>query len=455
MYEALADIEALSLSCHSEQSKEYIAEAIKCYRSGAYRAAIVSTWIAVVFDLIDKIRELSLSGDAAAQVIETQYQKYITQIQNNDPLGVKGALEFERSILETCKEKLQFFDATQFLELDRLQADRHRCAHPSFQQQGIPFMPSAELARLHIRNAIVYVLAQPPVQGKAALARLELVISSAYFPLTIDGVKAQLEANGLKRPTPALIKALVDKLVLEFADVNKPLFYKQNVLNTLEALHELHTGIAAERFSIQLNKVIRLVPDSELYAAAYMVGNSARYLGDVLEQASKVKLEAFIKTATHASAIGELQNVEALRIHVTQRISTFDVNQLADLTLRPSNHNLAKEPVLQLLSRAYHYAAVNDIINRTLLPIFGSLTVEDIHRIVKMPDKTNADLRGANAFPLLANKVVQTGLIPFQEFNQLLAENSFRVSLVPPPPVANALAVPLVPPVPSSSPTVP
>ena len=64
MTEMLADIEALSLKCRSEQSKEYISEALHCYKSGAYRAAIVTTWIALVFDLIDKIRELSIAGDA-------------------------------------------------------------------------------------------------------------------------------------------------------------------------------------------------------------------------------------------------------------------------------------------------------------------------------------------------------------------------------------------------------
>lgn len=38
--EALSDIEALALKCRSEQSKDYIAEALFCYKSGAYRACI-------------------------------------------------------------------------------------------------------------------------------------------------------------------------------------------------------------------------------------------------------------------------------------------------------------------------------------------------------------------------------------------------------------------------------
>ncbi len=75
MVESLADIEALILKCNSDRSKSFISEATKCYRAGAYRAAIVSTWIAIVFDLTDKIRELALSGDGEAKVLSDKYGK--------------------------------------------------------------------------------------------------------------------------------------------------------------------------------------------------------------------------------------------------------------------------------------------------------------------------------------------------------------------------------------------
>lgn len=104
MNESLADIEALSLRCSSEESKDYISEATLCYRVGAYRAAIVSTWIAVVFDLIDKIRELSLAGDHAARELEDKFQKYIDQINEGNRQGITKGLEFEREILTTCRE---------------------------------------------------------------------------------------------------------------------------------------------------------------------------------------------------------------------------------------------------------------------------------------------------------------------------------------------------------------
>jgi hypothetical protein len=76
---ALADLDELILLCRDEKASLYIQEAVSCYRSAAYRSAIVATWIAVCYDIIDKLRELALAGDqeAAAQVrrLKTHEQK--------------------------------------------------------------------------------------------------------------------------------------------------------------------------------------------------------------------------------------------------------------------------------------------------------------------------------------------------------------------------------------------
>lgn len=434
MYEALADIEALALTCHSEQSKEYISEAIKCYRAGAYRTAIVSTWIAVVFDLVDKVRELALFGEAAAVAIDAQYQQYNAQIQANNNQGIKGALEFERGILDTTNNQLQFFDRQQFIELKRLQEDRHRCAHPSFQQLGIPFAPSAELARVHIRNAIVYVLSQPPVQGRSALARLEVVVASAYFPKTAQEAISQLQSNGLRRPTDSLVNAFVDKLLFGYVDPQSALFAKQTALTALQATHTLFTGITSTRIATSLNKIIRLAGDAQLSIVALLAGVITSYAGDSLDQASKDKLGVFIDTSASILEIAELQNVNGLSARVAARVNTLNIDSLATLALIQTNHALVKERGLSLLSQGMNWNSVNDIFNRAILPIFDILTVDDISRIVHMPAETGADIRGSNGFYLLANNVASSGMMTYAELNQLLRDNNFTPIVPPPPP---------------------
>jgi hypothetical protein len=197
MNESLIDIEVLALRCRSEQAKVHISEAVLCYRSGAYRATIVSVWIAVIFDLVDKVRELALAGEGNANAIWNQYQTYIQQIEDGSEQGIKSALQFERTLIRTCKDKLQFFDQQQMVDLERLHEDRHRCAHPSFQRVGEPYRPSAEQARLHLTNAVSHVLSQPPLQGRAQLSRLQTLVSSTYFPHEHEQAVIQLRASAL------------------------------------------------------------------------------------------------------------------------------------------------------------------------------------------------------------------------------------------------------------------
>ena len=63
----LYDLDELALLVRNDLSKTYVLESIQAYKSGAYRAAIVTTWIAVAYDIIAKIRELAEQGDEAAK----------------------------------------------------------------------------------------------------------------------------------------------------------------------------------------------------------------------------------------------------------------------------------------------------------------------------------------------------------------------------------------------------
>ncbi|MEM7580169.1 MAG: hypothetical protein AAF316_10000 [Cyanobacteria bacterium P01_A01_bin.80] len=55
MYEAFIDLDELVVRCRDKQAKQFIKEAIACYKAGAYRSCIVATWNAVVFDFLHKL----------------------------------------------------------------------------------------------------------------------------------------------------------------------------------------------------------------------------------------------------------------------------------------------------------------------------------------------------------------------------------------------------------------
>jgi hypothetical protein len=62
-YHQLADLEVLLIDIPDSNIRAYAQESVTCYFAGAYRATIVSIWIAVVFDLYQKIRYLAEQYD--------------------------------------------------------------------------------------------------------------------------------------------------------------------------------------------------------------------------------------------------------------------------------------------------------------------------------------------------------------------------------------------------------
>ena len=193
----LSDLEELILRCRDDRAKQHIAEAVGCYRVGAYRASIIATWIAVCFDLVDKFAKLALSGDAAAQALVDRFENVR---RSHDVLG---SLKFERDILIEAG-RLELLSPVQIVDIKRLAEDRNRCAHPSMADEGEAFQPPAELARLHVTNSVRHLLAVEPVQGKAALDALLAALDSNYFPTTEPLVVEYLRTSAIARPRRSL-----------------------------------------------------------------------------------------------------------------------------------------------------------------------------------------------------------------------------------------------------------
>jgi hypothetical protein len=99
----LSDLDELVLLCRSDGAKMHIQEAILAYKAGAFRASIVSTWIAVVFDFVDKIRELALAGSKNAKNWIDDYERCQLQYEQGNKQSLNRLLAFENEILFTSR----------------------------------------------------------------------------------------------------------------------------------------------------------------------------------------------------------------------------------------------------------------------------------------------------------------------------------------------------------------
>ncbi|NEO73389.1 hypothetical protein [Moorena sp. SIO3H5] len=227
-YSQLADLEALTLTVHDQTVRAYLEESIASYSVGAYRSAIVSIWTAVVYDLYQKVRYLDEQyGDKAAKIcIES-----IDKIRKSP--DKKQVSTWERTILKDGYEKIKMFTLTEYEHLERIQQDRHRCAHPVLDSDGFLFQPSPELTRSHIRTAVDVLFSQPAIIGKAAIHALERdVETSVYFPNKLEDVRKALKNRHIlftsNKYRVNLFKFCLKKIL--YLELNNPEFINRYIL---------------------------------------------------------------------------------------------------------------------------------------------------------------------------------------------------------------------------------
>lgn len=200
---SLTDIDSLYLQVRDHTSQRLIAGAITAYRGGAARSAILSTWIAVAYDIIAKARELAAQGEAAPQAFITELDAVIA---SND---IPKRQSIERQLLDTAYKKLQLLALHEYDALKRLFEDRHLCAHPAFIADDELFQPAPELVRTHLIHALRYILIHAPLQGKSAVARFEADVLGTSYPASGTAIGHYLRARYLDRAKDALVINLI------------------------------------------------------------------------------------------------------------------------------------------------------------------------------------------------------------------------------------------------------
>lgn len=128
-----------------KQYKKIFDEAILDYQIGNLRSSILSLWVAVIFDIIDKIRELAIQGN----------QEAVNFIESIDQLHLKPIEEQfiqEKNIIAELK-KFETLSVAECNYIARLKVDRNHCAHPYFYPNEKVFEPSRELVRYHLSSS--------------------------------------------------------------------------------------------------------------------------------------------------------------------------------------------------------------------------------------------------------------------------------------------------------------
>jgi hypothetical protein len=299
----LSDVDALVLRCRNGKAKSYLAEAVTCLKAGAFRAAIVVTWVAVVHDLLAKLEQLALAGDKNAQ---TKLDEFNRIVAAGD---IKASLDFERNLLEIARDQFELFGALAHTDLSRLRDDRHRCAHPSMIDSATDYRPSPELARCHIVSAVTHLLEHGPAQGKAAMDRLLADLHQTYFPGTLDELVVHLEHGPLGRPRVSLVRNYIVVLLKELlspepassegpGDALRARMARNRTkarsIATLQAVLRMHREVAFTAFTEKLDDLVARAEDLRLGDVLALFA-AVPDIWSLLSQAQRNRVSRFVR----------------------------------------------------------------------------------------------------------------------------------------------------------------
>ena len=381
--ERLTDLDELLLRCRDPQSKVFLAEAIACYRAGAYRSAIISTWIAVVFDLIGKFKELALTGDIEAQNAVNDIERmYLSD-------DFVAALRFERDILKNAREKFQLISFIEEEDLKRLFNDRNRCAHPSLRSLEEPYQPSGELVRSHIYNAVVALLQHPPVQGRKALQSIMETIKSDAFPTQVDRALEQyFNHSPLVRARPTLIKDVVSVLTKDLLLEQLPDAERLREFTALQAVLKMYRQDGERILQEELPKIVRRVIDnthlSNLIIYLQMIPLAWYALGGPGRDKARYFLEEGGQDDQIAAIIPVALNISVLREVACQRLSKLSDDYLAQLIQQDPQPEYFFSEALKRWERSESFEETKRLTKQFLAPFLSTdLTAEHIIQIIQ------------------------------------------------------------------------
>lgn len=417
----LSNFDEAVFRCIDENSRLHIREAMRCYDAGAYRSAIVAAYIAVSFDLIEKLRILAASGDMEAKRLLDELEILERKRISNDPAAIPGLLKFERNLPVVFRDKFEFFGVIAYDDIQRLVVDRNRCAHPTFLQGEEPYHPSAESARLHIRNALDLVLTQEPRQGKAALDYLRGIITSSNFPKDEADVRVRLEVSPLKRARPALIRAFIDDVAFGAATKGHVYSSLGSGVKSAEAVVSMHPGIALERYSRNISKLL-LSHDADVLRAGAVMALRLPDVGNLIDEASRPAIRDFIKAPLRTSKANAVQR--ALKIGWLRDFAADEAKTLTSSEIRAARLPPAPEVVdraVNIIDSISSVEGANEIFS-DLLGIMKFVSTEQIRIILKNTRTGILDSQSVFGFNAVLQVMASENPIGKDGLQKILAE---------------------------------
>ena len=217
-----------------KETQALLEEVISCYSNGNYRAAIVTLYTTMIYDLLSKINVLSNYYDvqqAKDLMVEISAQK----------INAPKSPQWEETLLKGIKN-INLVTSEEFDELENLKTNRNYSAHPIVSLKSdntIDYFEikniSRETAADMIRKAFEIVFLRDPVIAININQKIEKDIKNFYDTNGIIGLEDYLYTRYISKMTNKP-KEMLFKFLWKMSFIKDDFEYKQAYVTSLIAL---------------------------------------------------------------------------------------------------------------------------------------------------------------------------------------------------------------------------
>ncbi len=398
----ITDLDELVLIVRDRGSRSYILEAINAYRGGAYRAAVIATWIAVTFDIIAKTRELAGQGDAAAITFVSSLDNAISA-QNRQKLQT-----LENDLLKMAQEKFEFLSSHEYEDLFRLMRDRNLCAHPAFVNEDALFQPTPELVRTHIVHSVLHLLQHQPIQGKSVIKRItDDLIGNLFTYSESTSFIEYLKERYLKRAKKSLIQNLVDILLKDMLS-EKPNSKPWRSKSALSAIEAVNIEIYEARIREKVPILISDLPEKDVHHVFKLLSFEER-IWNWLPDHERLRIKSTLSSMdidTQPDIVYAFECSENLELRealvAALKAQDFDFQLIL---IREFPKPMYIDVLIKLFSEVNNFRKAEKI-GETLVDVSNHLTAEQVTQILQS-SQINDQIYFANAMPKLLSNLFE------------------------------------------------
>ena len=235
-------------------------EVISCYSNGNYRAAIVTVYTTMIYDLLDKVSFLSNYYDVE------QARKLIEAISTKKKDAPKSP-HWEDALLEGAKN-LKLVSSEEYEELENLKVNRNYSAHPivslksdntidKFEMKPI----SKETAADMIRKAFEIVFLRDPVIAIQINEKVEQDIKNFYNTNGIIGLEDYMNTRYISKMTNQT-KEMLFRFLWKMSFIKDDFEYKQAYVTSFIALCKSNKKYYVEYLRNNTELFVNIAPEN-------------------------------------------------------------------------------------------------------------------------------------------------------------------------------------------------